>query len=418
MSPEGGNSSGYKVLVHDFSGHAFTMQLARALAERGHEVVHASFAEFGSPKGRLSVAAGDPPGLRVEQLSIGEAFDKDDLLRRQRQQLRYAGLAAALVGRERPDVVLSGNAPIEVQERLRVAVQGRGGRFVFWLQDVHSLAIGRILGRRNRALGALAGAWYGRAERRTLRGSDRVVAITEDFRALIRGPGWGVGEERIEVVENWAPLGSLPARDNDWARAQFRPGRQRVVYAGTLARKHDPQILVRLARELDADVYLFSAGSGAEWVKARAAELGLGNLFVRPWVKAEELPLLLAGADVLCAFIEPDAGVFSVPSKVLAYLAAGRPILASIPGDNLAARTIRAAEAGLVSEPGDVATMLADARLLLGNAGMRERLGRNGRAHAEARFEIGPIAARFEAILGLSAPPGRRAGSATGQVPA
>ena len=396
-----GTGASRKILVHDFSGHAFTTQLARALAGRGHDVTHASFSEFLSPKGHLTITSLDPPSFRTHELSIGGPFDKDNLRRRHLQQLRYARLASQLVLQERPELVLSGNAPIEVQQRIQTAVQRIGGRFFFWLQDIHSLAISRILGRRNRLLGRLAGAYYGAAERRTLRTSDRVVAISEDFRDLLQTPRWGVDAGRIEVVENWAPLADMPLhpRDNGWAEAHFRPGRQRIVYSGTLARKHDPEILVRLAQRLDADVYLFSAGSGPAQVEARATELGLDNLFVRPWVPVEHLSLMLAGADVLCAFIEKDAGVFSVPSKVLSYLAAGRPILASIPHENLAARTIRGAEAGLVSEPGDDAAMLDNAARLLADPGLRQRLGRNGRAHAEAKFDIAAITARFEGIF-------------------
>ena len=40
---------------------------------------------------------------------------------------------------------------------------------------------------------------------------------------------------------------------------------------------------------------------------------------------------MLASADVLVALLETDAGAFSVPSKVLTSLSAGRPILAAIP---------------------------------------------------------------------------------------
>src|SRR5690606_37179420 len=158
-------------------------------------------------------------------------------------------------------------------------------------------------------LGTLAGSYYRQFERRLLRQSDRIVAISDDFRTLLGSGAWALHPEHIDVVENWAPLEDLPLhpRNNDWAAANFRPGRRRIVYAGTLARKHDPEILVQLARHLDADVYLFSTGSGAEHVRARAAALGLANLFVRPWVGVDELPRMLAGADLLCAFIEPDA---------------------------------------------------------------------------------------------------------------
>ena len=45
----------------------------------------------------------------------------------------------------------------------------------------------------------------------------------------------------------------------------------------------------------------------------------------------EVLPDVLGSADVLVAILEPDAGVFSVPSKVLSYFCAGRPVLLAVP---------------------------------------------------------------------------------------
>ena len=395
-------SKNTSLLIHDYSGHAFTSQLARNMARLGHRTNYISFAEFSTPKGRVAGGEVDPPGYEARQISIGQAFDKENLINRARQQVMYARRAAEQVIALEPKVVISGNAPLEVQDHVLRAARKVGAKFIFWIQDINAEAIGRILGRKNALLGHFAGAYYRRMERRLLHSSDSVIAIAEEFRGVIGTSGWGgVPDHRIDVIENWAPLEDIPIhpRDNDWAVHNYRPGRRRIVYSGTLARKHNPEILVKLAQRVDADIHLFSAGSGADHVKARAAELGLPNLFVRPWVTVDELPKMLAGADVLCAFIEADAGIFSVPSKVLSYLAAGRPILASIPHENLATRTILKSEAGLVSEPGDDEAMLRNAEALLVAPELRERLGRNGRAHAEREFDIERIAAKFERIV-------------------
>lgn len=394
-------STASRLMFHDYGGHAFTAQLARGMARLGYNATYVSFAEYATPKGRVGSHDVDPAGFSAQQIFLGEAFDKDNLIRRSRQQVAYGRLAAQKVLADRPSTVVSSNAPLEVQAHLLKACRQVGAKFVFWMQDVHSEAIGRILGRRNPLLGRLAGAYYTRIEKRLLQQADHVVTIADDFTTLIGPAGWGVDPSRIDVIENWAPLEDLPLhpRDNAWAAANFRPGRRRIVYSGTLARKHNPEILVKLAQRVDADIHLFSAGSGADQVKARVAELGLGNLFVRPWVTVDELPKMLAGADMLVAFIERDAGAFSVPSKVLSYLAAGRPILASIPHENLATRTILHADAGLVSEPGDDEALLRNAEALLAAPDLCERLGRNGRAHAEQHFDIERISCRFEKII-------------------
>ncbi|KKB09794.1 glycosyltransferase family 4 protein [Devosia chinhatensis] len=388
-----------KIFFHDYGGHAFTAQIARAMAKRGADVLYASFGGFATPKGKVDGESTDPTGFRAEQITISEPFDKDNLLRRQRQQIEYARIAAAKVLAERPDIVFSSNSPLEVQKHLMDACKEVGAKFVFWLQDIHSEAIERIIGKKSALLGRLAGAYYRRLEIKLLKSSDRVIVIADAFKSLLNG--WGMDTRSMVVIENWAPLEDIPMLrpDNDWAMKNLRPGRKRIIYSGTLARKHNPDMLLHLARNLDVDVHLFSQGSNADYVQSVAAKEGLDNMIVRPWVAVHDLPSMLASADILYAVIEKDAGHFSVPSKVLSYLAAGRAILASIPQDNLASMNIQRAEAGMVSAPDDLNGLLSNARQMLEDDSLRQRFGANGRAYAETLFDIDAITDRFVDIV-------------------
>jgi glycosyltransferase involved in cell wall biosynthesis len=118
-----------------------------------------------------------------------------------------------------------------------------------------------------------------------------------------------------------------------------------------------------------------------------------------PFQSAENYHKALATADVLVAILEPTAAKYSVPSKVLAYMTAGRPILATIPADNLAARTIKAACAGLIVEPENSAELRRLARSLVEDGDRRKRLGTAGLAYAHRSFNIDDIAARFEEVF-------------------
>ena len=92
-----------KLLLHDYSGHAFTAQLGRALACRGIEVVYASFEGFETPKGRVVGVVGDPAHFSAVQIGISGVFDKDNLLKRHGQQREYSRRIRALVMAEKPD---------------------------------------------------------------------------------------------------------------------------------------------------------------------------------------------------------------------------------------------------------------------------------------------------------------------------
>ena len=390
-----------KIIVHDWCGHHFTSQLARALASSPNEVLYLSFSGFQSPKGRNTNGKAEPMGFQARELNIADHFDKDNLIRRRRQQIQYGKIIADVIKKERPDIVLSANTPIEVQTAIQSAVYAVAGKSVFWVQDINAEAVERILAKKNKILGRLAGFYYRRKESQLIKKSDAVVVIAEEFREVFAGKRWGLDVSQMHVIENWANIEDIPLldRDNPWSQKNMRTANPRIVYSGTLARKHNPDLLLELARNLEADIYLFSEGSSADYVKRQAEKEGLENMFVQPWVSVEDLPSMLSAADILFAVIEPDAGVFSVPSKVLSYFCAGKPILASIPLENLAAQNVLRERAGFVADPSDKATLIALAGQLLADAGLRAEMGRNGRSYAEKAFDIGIISGKFSEIF-------------------
>lgn len=51
-----------RILICDYSGHPFQVELSRGLAARGHAVLHLHFADFQTPKGNLRVLPGEASG--------------------------------------------------------------------------------------------------------------------------------------------------------------------------------------------------------------------------------------------------------------------------------------------------------------------------------------------------------------------
>jgi glycosyltransferase involved in cell wall biosynthesis len=253
-------------------------------------------------------------------------------------------------------------------------------------------------------LGDLLGRSFAWLERGIVRSATAVVAISEDFEPLLLR--WGVPREAIHVVPNWAPLDELPARprDNAWAREHGLTGRRVFLYAGTLGIKHNPDLLLQLAlryRDADVSVVVCSEGKGAAWLQQKIAERpdDLAHLVVLPYQRWDAMPDVLASGDVLVVILEPEAGAFSVPSKILAYHCAGRPILAALPPSNLAARIIEGAGSGAVVDPRDTRGFVAAGERLAEDAEQRAAAGRAARAYAEETFDIRRIAERFDEIF-------------------
>jgi glycosyltransferase involved in cell wall biosynthesis len=305
--------------------------------------------------------------------------------------------------RLRPDVVLSANMPLDAQAILQAACQRERIPFVFWLQDVIGIATLRLLRRRMPLIGEMVGRYYIALEARLLRRSDAVVSITEDFEPLL--DRWGVSSSRVHTIENWAPLAALPVRPkvNEWA---IRAGVDRAfvfLYAGTMGMKHNPELIASLAESIQdwegAIVLVLSQGPGADYLREQARHRGLNNLLVQDYEPFHQMANVLGAADVLTAVLEPDAGAFSVPSKVLAYMCAGRPLLTAMPLENLASRIVLREGAGLVVAPDDIDGFVQAGRGLIEDSTLRQVMGANARAYAESTFDIESITDRFEQVL-------------------
>ncbi len=395
-----------RIVVHDYAGHTFAPSLSRELAARGHQVVHAFAASLQTPRGDLRLRDGDPATLSFRELPMDPEYVryKYSFLRRRRMEINYGKRAAEFIRGWRPDAVISGNTPTEAQGHIvRATIEG-GGRFYYWVQDFYSLAVDKLLRKKFSFAGIPIGAWYRNLDRRQFKSSSKVIAITEDFTPVLSRE-FGVDPSRVAVIPNWALIEEIPSlpKDNPWSRTHGLHDKFVFLYSGTIGMKHNPGMLLELARRYASDpevrVVVVSEGIGSDWLREQASRENLSNLVLLPYQPFADLPAVMATGDVLTGILEADAGEFSVPSKTLSYLCAERPLLLAMPGGNLAARITERQKAGLIVAPDDIEGFVAAAGRLRESREMRRELGRNARLYAEETFPIERTAGIFEKLL-------------------
>lgn len=392
-----------RILINDYCGHPFQVELSRELARRGHAVLHVYSADDQTPKGDLLPGDADPTTFLIEGLSLGKPIQKYNLVRRRQQERAYGELMCRRIEEFRPDVVIGSNNPLEAQNQIGSYCRRRAIPFIFWLQDIHSDAIKSILSQKSVAAGALIGTWYEWIERRLLRNADHVVAIAENF--MPRLESWKIAKAKVSVIENWAPKNKINVTpgSNGWRHAQGLTDKKVALYTGTIGLKHNPNLLLAAAEafgtEADVQIVVVSEGKYASYLKDEARRRKLGNLSVLPFQPFESYSEVLASGDVLIAMIEPDAAFYSVPSKVLSYLCSGRPIVLAADKRNLAATILQRSGAGVVVEPRDTSGFVAAIRRFLRHEAERQAAGALGRQYAEKMFDVGLIADRFEHIF-------------------
>jgi glycosyltransferase involved in cell wall biosynthesis len=188
-------------------------------------------------------------------------------------------------------------------------------------------------------------------------------------------------------------LPDVPALDEGFA----------VVFAGNVGSAQAVEVIVDAAAMLK-DVpqirfVVFGQGSRWSWMQEQVQLRKLGNLYLPGQFPVETMPGLMqkAGALLVTLADEP-AFALTVPNKVQAYMATGRPILACLNGEG--ARLVMEADAG-ISIPAQDAKGLAAAVMKMYRLSDKEqaRMGANGRRYYEAHFDHDKLAEELVAHL-------------------
>lgn len=393
-----------RILVHDHSGHPFQAELSRELARRGHVVTHSFATGYVSGKGRLT--ANGEEGITYEGIGSAKRIDNLRFRRRLVHEVQRGFALANQARRTRADITLVSNAQIPTLVVFAFLMAVMRKPWVLWHQDVYAVAVKSFAGDKLGPLFRVVAGVFSVAERWVSRRAAAIVVIAPSFVPVHEE--WGTAD-KVSVIPNWAPLDEIVpvARKNDWAIEHALEDTATLLYSGTLGLKHDPKLLVGLARGvIDAGrpvrLVVVNEGPAVEVIRAEAARLDV-PVTLLPFQPYERLSEVLGSGDILVVLLDKQAGAFSVPSKTLSYLCAGRPVLGMMPSENLASALITQA-GGCVVAPESAA--LADAAAwvaqVLDDAELADELGEASRDLAEQEFALAGCADRFEAILSRS----------------
>ena len=149
------------------------------------------------------------------------------------------------------------------------------------------------------------------------------------------------------------------------------------------------------------DWALVGDGPVRERLVAKARSRGLDNVLFHPQVPLEEVPAFLAASDALLVTLaahETFQGF--VPSKLVDFMAAGKPILLAAAGES--ARLLEEAGAGIAVAPEDPAALAEAARRLVSQPEEADAMAARGRAYARERLRSVQAARLEELLLGLA----------------
>ncbi len=211
---------------------------------------------------------------------------------------------------------------------------------------------------------------------------------------LIRSP---IDVDHIRPV---APSGTFRATHG------LAPGDFVVLCAGSMGLKQGLTNVIEAARQAKGSKrsvkwVLVGEGDAKPKLLALVAKYGLADeVILLPLQPEEEMPEMFASANLLLLSQIGAVKNTVIPSKLLTYMAAGKPVLAAVNAASQGAALLRQSDGGQVIAPDDPAA-LASAVLQLRDRAQDEliEMGRRNRRFAEIHFDKKRVVAFQESVL-------------------
>jgi colanic acid biosynthesis glycosyl transferase WcaI len=241
-----------------------------------------------------------------------------------------------------------------------------------------------------------------RVERAAYSHARLVTTLTSGMRRRIIDKG--VADQKVELLE--------PRMDDSLMNISLKDGfefRQKygirdeliVTHSGNMGVKQGLDVILDAAALSGSDrsVLFLIVGNGVDCdrIQRRAAELHLRNVRFLPLLPEIDFRGLLAATDLCLVTQQRSVSDIAFPSKVVTYMAAGCPVVASVNANSEVARTIGTSGAGKVVEPEDAKALLA-AICELRFADLAE-LGRHARKYASLRWSSVRVLGHMEQCL-------------------
>jgi colanic acid biosynthesis glycosyl transferase WcaI len=219
--------------------------------------------------------------------------------------------------------------------------------------------------------------------------------------------GKSILDEKISVLPNWIDedifVESTAAAINSARNSLNWNDKFVFLFAGNLGIIQGLETIVLAAEILknNSEIRIVFVGDGTD--KSRLVNLikekELSNVEFLGRRPIEEMPNLMAAANVLIVHLK-DSGLsqYVIPSKIMAYLASGKPILVAMNG--IATELINDANSGFVVEPEDP-EKLADKMLEIFQMSSIElnAIGENGKRYLHANFAKESVIDKYEELL-------------------
>ena len=386
---------------------AFTTYRAEYLAATGHEVeVCTTFPYY--PDWKVPPEYSGKLGLKEKRNGVSIVRSYSYIPTRVTALKRILFEASFIIGvtlrallRKRPDVLLVVSPPLGLAATAILLSRLWSIPYVFDVEDLQPDSASDL-----GMLPKWAVKLLYKVENAAYRHARLVTTLTPSMRQKIIAKGFR--EDHVELLEPRMDdsLIDLPPEEGIAFRQRYNLGEKFLAtHSGNMGVKQGLDVILDAAalnRADDSMLFLcVGNGSDCERIKRRAAELDLGNVRFLPLLDETDFRGLMAASNVCLVTQQRSVSEIFFPSKIVTYLAAGRPMIASVNPECEVARMTRESGAGRVVEAENPRALL-EAVCELRNADLR-KAGENARAYACMRWSSGRVLEHLERSLTAAA---------------
>lgn len=304
-----------------------------------------------------------------------------------------SSLIAGLCMARKADIILVESPPLFLGLTAWILSRVRGMKMIFNVSDLWpETAV--ALGLYDRTSGFVR-----MAEKLELFLYTRASACTGQSFGIARGILAKHPAAKVALIPNGADCTVFtPAKDNkkDAIAKWVAPNKTIVGYAGLIGLAQGIQLLIDAAKMLehDPDILFLIVGDGPEreMLQAKAGK----NVIFTGLVQKADMPAIVAAFDMTIIPLKnhiPGA----LPSKMYEAMAAEIPIILAADGDPK--ELLQRAEAGILANYDDVASVTNAIIQLKNDAALCRQLGKQGRAYVLQHHQRTGIADKLHAVL-------------------
>lgn len=372
---------------------AYTSEMiVQALVEKGYQV-HVITGYPNRPKGRIF------DGYKrkffetkkaSESLKMTRCFSffsrNSTIISRSLENISFGVVSSlVLLFNKKPGVVYANTWPLFAQGFVALVCKLKNVPLVFSIQDIYpeSLLSQNRINQDSQIITILR--FF---DRLITKSADALVVLSDGF-AIIYRKTRKIPEHKIHVIPNFLKDNYQNAQITDSYRESLNISKTAFVfiYGGNIGAAAGLEKVVDVFTTIDNHCHLLIAGSGSQLEKCKESALGSSNIhFISPWPESETQKLLKTGDVALLPTIG-EQSLASVPSKLINYMLAAKPILAIALHDSDIAKIIEETGCGWVISPGNYSLLVKTiGKIVETPKDVLVKMGQKGRSYALNHF--------------------------------